>query len=57
MMDYRCSECGGEVLVMSLTVDPPITRYLCRGCGRTRDERPEPHDPVTIDMCEVERGR
>ena len=59
-MAYRCSECGGEVIVLSckrarvialsLTVDPPITRFQCRKCGRHRDEPPEPPEPVTIDM-------
>jgi len=58
-LDYRCSECGGEVMVISLTVIPPITRFQCQKCGRTKDigggRRAyvhQPGAPITIDMSQ-----
>jgi len=50
MSDYICSVCGGDVQLVSLTVNPPIPQYTCLRCGRVRQDKPRIASPTVIEM-------
>lgn len=52
MQNYKCSVCGWEVVMTCLTSLPPITEYKCVKCWLQKQLRPEPVEPLVIDMTE-----
>ena len=48
-MKYKCSKCGGDVRMVYLVSDPPITKYKCSVCGATKYVK-DKQEPITINM-------
>lgn len=51
-MTLQCSECGGCVIHLILTVDPPKDKWECQKCGRVKVKPRARIAPETVDMSE-----